>query len=287
MKLILSRKGFDSQYGGIPSPILPDGRLVPFPIPSRHDRHTMGDVNLPDSDVSALLRDLSGGAHHLGMNVHLDPDLARSPEGRLPGWRPAFGQTDAAQSHLAGMNVTVGDVFLFFGWFRRVERNAGFWQYVRGAPHLHVIFGWLEVGEVLPVVKERERALLKFPWIANHPHVASPTHYTSLKNSLYIATPTSRYSATAAFGGGRFSTYGDALCLTKPGHSRSVWSLPAWFMPGQATPALSYHGDLSRWEPEGDRVQLRSVAKGQEFVLDGAYYPQLDQWLEQVVGRHS
>jgi Nucleotide modification associated domain 3 len=34
MKLILSRKGFDSAYGGVPSPILPDGTLCPLPIPS-------------------------------------------------------------------------------------------------------------------------------------------------------------------------------------------------------------------------------------------------------------
>ena len=34
MKIILSRKGFDSSYGGYPSPILPDGSLVSLPIPS-------------------------------------------------------------------------------------------------------------------------------------------------------------------------------------------------------------------------------------------------------------
>ncbi|MFC1955807.1 hypothetical protein ACFLWZ_04680 [Chloroflexota bacterium] len=36
MKVILSRKGFDSSYGGYPSPILPDGRLISLPIPSPH-----------------------------------------------------------------------------------------------------------------------------------------------------------------------------------------------------------------------------------------------------------
>lgn len=34
MKIILSRKGFDSSYGGYPSPILPDGSLLSIPIPS-------------------------------------------------------------------------------------------------------------------------------------------------------------------------------------------------------------------------------------------------------------
>lgn len=33
MKVVLSRKGMDSAAGGIPSPILPDGTLLSFPIP--------------------------------------------------------------------------------------------------------------------------------------------------------------------------------------------------------------------------------------------------------------
>ena len=33
MKIILSRKGFDAEYGGQPSPILPDGTLLSMPIP--------------------------------------------------------------------------------------------------------------------------------------------------------------------------------------------------------------------------------------------------------------
>ena len=31
-KIILSRKGFDSSNGGIPSPIMPDGTLLSMPI---------------------------------------------------------------------------------------------------------------------------------------------------------------------------------------------------------------------------------------------------------------
>ncbi|HSR53217.1 MAG TPA: hypothetical protein VLV83_20525, partial [Acidobacteriota bacterium] len=32
-KLSLSKKGFDTENGGGPSPILRDGRMVPLPIP--------------------------------------------------------------------------------------------------------------------------------------------------------------------------------------------------------------------------------------------------------------
>lgn len=33
LRIILSRKGFDTGYGGIANPILPDGRFHPLPIP--------------------------------------------------------------------------------------------------------------------------------------------------------------------------------------------------------------------------------------------------------------
>ena len=125
-RIVLSRKGFDSSYGGMPSPILEDGRLLPLPIPARHDRFTMGDVRWhEDVDIAGLLHDLSRGVHSTSTTVHLDPDLDRRPELRLPGWRPSLGQTGAAQSHLESQGVGPGDVFLFFGWFRQVERHRG------------------------------------------------------------------------------------------------------------------------------------------------------------------
>ena len=44
MKVILSRKGFDSSNGGCPSPILSDGTLLSLPIPSA-DRDTYDDLS--------------------------------------------------------------------------------------------------------------------------------------------------------------------------------------------------------------------------------------------------
>ena len=105
MKVILSRKGFDSSYGGIPSPILPDGRLVSFPIPSPSDCFQLADINMPGLDTENLISDLSGKKHSLQTCIHLDPDLDRAPNTRLPGWRPALGQTGNAQSHLRDQNV--------------------------------------------------------------------------------------------------------------------------------------------------------------------------------------
>ena len=73
------------------------------------------------SILAALLAGLSRQQHAINDRVHLDPDIDRSADNRLPGWRPALGQTGAAQTHLEGQGVGPGDVFLFFGWFREVE----------------------------------------------------------------------------------------------------------------------------------------------------------------------
>jgi hypothetical protein len=283
MKICFSRKGFDSQYGRIPSPILPDGRLVPFPIPAAHDDLTMKDVGFEDVDLKGLLSDLSCGRLSIETHVHLDPDLDRGAKQRLPGWRPALGQTGSAQGHLARQEFGVGDVFLFFGWFRRVERTGDRWRYVPSAPNLHVMFGWLEVAEVLAIVTHRAESLKRQPWIAVHPHVARPDHYNSALNHLYVAGTVSRYVPSSSFAAGRFAQFKDVLRLTAESHSRTVWRLPRWFMPENTRPPLSYHPAGSRWVCDEQGVLLRSAAKGQEFVLDADHYPEAQPWLANLL----
>ena len=264
-KLIFSRKGFDSGYGGMPSPILPDGRLIALPIPSNNDHARMADMSVDTELLAQLLGDLGGGRHSLRTRVHLDPDLTRGPRRRPPGWRPALGQTGTAQSHLARQGVGRGDIFLFFGWFRETERNECRWRYKRGAPDLHVLFGWLEVDTALPVVAERAACLSRHPWISQHPHAANPTHYRDPRNTLYVARARSALIEGLP-GGGRFSRFDTALRLTAEGAKRSAWALPRWFMPANGRSTLTYHANPSRWRIDGPGCRVNTVAKGQEFV---------------------
>ena len=129
MKIILSRKGFDSANGGIVSPIFEDGTMVSFPIPS-DDEDTYDSLYYNGIRYSQILRDLryKGGDH-----CHLDPDLdlGRRRE-RIDGWFPAFGQRDAAASYLKNLGVAPGDIFLFFGNFHFVECKNGEYKYSRG-----------------------------------------------------------------------------------------------------------------------------------------------------------
>ena len=59
MKIILSRKGFDSEYGGYPSPILPNGQMISLPIPDQKDDIKYSDVKAGELTCYDLMKVLS------------------------------------------------------------------------------------------------------------------------------------------------------------------------------------------------------------------------------------
>jgi len=85
-------------------------------------------------------------------------------------------------------------------------------------------------------------------------------------------------------GAGVFGHYEDHLCLTAPGSPRGVWSLPGWFHPNQVRMPLGYHGKPERWSWQGDNTLLKTVARGQEFVLDADQYPEVGAWVRGLIG---
>jgi hypothetical protein len=62
-----------------------------------------------------------------------------------------------------------------------------------------------------------------------------------------------------------------------------VWRLPAWFKPDGKKRALSYHWKRSHWAGDGNFVLLRTVGRGQEFVLDCDDYPEALGWLSALM----
>ena len=63
------------------------------------------------------------------------------------------------------------------------------------------------------------------------------------------------------------------------------WRLPRWFFPDGNKPALTYHPDPKRWRRDANHAYLRSVGRGQEFVLDLAHYPEASEWLSDLVSK--
>jgi hypothetical protein len=289
MEIILSRKGFDQANGGIPSPIMPDGRMVSFPIPG--GGCTMNKLKFGSLNLGYLLRDLSGRSKPVDIPVHRDPDLIRELIARPRGWRPAFGQVNGALTHLDAARVGIGDLFLFFGWFRKVEEIDGWWRYIRGAPNLHVIFGWLQVGDTVEIPDRNALELVrkKYPWLAQHDHFASLDESVWSKNKIYVASRHFQLNGSKRRlpGAGAFNRFSGDLQLTTPDSpKRSRWTLPLFFMPKDKCEPLSYHSDLKRWTRNGSSVLLDSVGRGQEFVIRCDQYPGVGEWAENLIRRN-
>ena len=250
MKIILSRKGFDSGYGKIASPILPDGTLLSMPIPSG-DKTSYYSLSYNGKKYNEIIEELWRG--HKGnfeyTNCHLDPDLRKDITERSDDWCPAFGQADSALSHLYNQGVKEGDIFLFFGWFKQTEYFNGKLRFVRGAPNIHVLYGYLQVGDI-----KKKEDTKQIYW---HPHA----FYEEKKNELNaIFLPTEKLLDTDFSGSGVFK-YSKSLVLTKEGYkdNRTRWKLPQCLVGKN----ISYHSNDSYKDG-----YFQSVAKGQEFVID-------------------
>lgn len=228
MRIIFSRKGFDSAAGGGASPIV-DGRPISLPIPAgAASRTTYGALGLSEHAVKASRGKL--GADDL---CHHDPMFRVDDCGK---GECLFGQCGAAQTHLERQGVGLGDVFVFFGLFREEHDDGS-----RGEPH-HRIFGYLEVEQIIELGEGAPQALIDL----GHPHALAMHH----KNDVIYRGP-GRVAEQAS----------DALRLTVPEGPPSIWHRPKWLKRG----GLSYHDKPVRWQQRG---RLQSVARGQEFVAD-------------------
>lgn len=207
MRIVFSRKGFDSSAGGGPSPILASsdgpGRPVSLPIPAgTASATTYGDLGLGDWAASASRGKLSASdlCHH-------DPMF-------LPDGTCVFGQHGAAQTHLERQGVGIGDVFVFFGLFAE-ERT--------GEPH-HRIFGYLRVEEMIALADSVPQELVDI----GHPHALAMHSANDV-----IWRGEGRVAKRAS----------DALRLTVSGGPPSLWRRPEWLKRG----GLSYHDREDRW----------------------------------------
>lgn len=282
MKVVLSRKGFDASNGGYPSPIFPDGQIMSLPIPGSSPSITIGRLCHDRHDLVKMVEELTNGKVTRKEEIHLDPDLDSEALSREAGWCPAFGQTGSAQTHLENQAVGLGDLFLFFGWFRKVEiSDYGMWRYKPNAPHLHVIFGWLQIAQILRVGNSTVHYRKQYPWLARHPHLHGNRDNN---NTIYVgegSRPSINKKDGKSLGGGVFRSIKESLILTELGqHKRSVWKLPKWFYPNHDRVPLSYHENLSRWGRTADGfTRLQTVGRGQEFALDGVQYPEVKSWV--------
>ncbi len=229
MKVILSRKGFDSNNGGIVSPIFTDGTMLSFPIPSKnHDKDKIAYNELTCNGV--LLNKILADLGYRGDEYcHLDPDLdiTRRVE-PVEGWKPAFGQINQSASYLINNGIAKGDLFLFFGNFKHVVESNGKYKFASRnknleARHLEdpyygremqAIWGYLQVGEIILDPQEQK----KFFW---HPHACEERIFEE-KNNLIFTSAEHLSFAPDMPGCGIFS-YNKKRVLSMPGKAKATW----------------------------------------------------------------
>ena len=140
MRLILSRKGFDSSSGGCPSPIFPDCSMCA-------SDPTSGPVCVTIFLGVDAISEASCETHSREAEKRLPgPSRPRPIWPRNPGWCPTLGQIGSAQGHLRKQGVGPGDLFLFWASFRRVDEDLRW----KGGTEHH-IWGWLQIGDVVSV----------------------------------------------------------------------------------------------------------------------------------------
>ena len=265
MKVILSRKGMDSTSGGMASPILPGGTLLSLPIPDKTSNQRYEDLSYKEQSFQQIIHQLNP-RFDFSQNAtcHLDPDIYDNIIGRQKEWKPAFGQCKISAMHLDKLGVGIGDIFLFYGMFKETE-----WQsdqglsYVKDSPIRHIIYGYLEVGEVL---REETDIKEQYFW---HPHAVNTNRQ---HNRLYLPKTYGTFH------------YSESLVLTKRGQSkRRLWSLPAFFAKDGIS--VSWQGE-NHPVLNGDCAELNSACRGQEFVIAASTEEQeqnLCEWVNSLM----
>lgn len=277
MKVILSRKGFDSGYGGYPSIILPNNEMITLPIPSEKeedfyykDLKTRNNLSLYEI-MKSLNKNIKIGKNVLltkNTKCHLDPDLCEFSVSREVGWRGAFGQINAAQTVLENNNVKEGDLFLFFGWFNDVEKSANNYKFKKGSGK-HTIFGYLQIDKIIYPNKD------EIPkWLKKHPHASSLKRLNNSTNCIYIAKEKCSFNKNIK-GYGMFE-YNEELDLSKKGMTRTCWNLPNFFK----NVNITYHNKDS-WK----NGYFKSACRGQEFVIEEN--KEIEEWAIHLIESYS
>ena len=307
MKVVLSRKGFDGKNGGFASPLL-DGLMISLPVPVtyRQEDHRIHYADLRygnNAKVIDLLRKMlktkikvakgkkSKWRNAKELSAHLDPDLCRESYPRERGWRGLFGINGDCQKEIEeNGGLRKDDLFLFFGWFKKFERdktnqlvNAEDENYYPSGRH--VIFGYLQIDKILPLsYMEPTNARIK-KWMNYHPHIGKEGKIVGNddffeNNTLYVARRKLTFAKKPGFGVFHHDPGSEVvLTLTKKGCTRSKWHLPrAFTTPKQVEITRNPHG----WDTwDGGKGYFQSADIGQEFMIEEC--TEINKWARSLI----
>jgi hypothetical protein len=233
-----------------------------LPIPDKKTSVSYGDLTFSykGDSIQKILNDLTGKKIFSGkkrscdyesvkFKCHLDPMIVENF--RFEGI--AFGQEGRAASHLLRQGVREEDIFLFYGWFREVEKKNGKWRYKKVSLDLHVIWGLMKVEEKIVLNEENVKKIcVKYPFLKKHPHIEVKRKYP---NILFLSKENWK----------KFRSQEEVVLTdTKNYRGRSFWRLPKYFNQPQAFSYLK----LEKFAIDGSEVVIETPGRGQEFVLN-------------------
>lgn len=267
MKVIFSRKGYDSQYGRYPSIIWPSGEMISFPIPVSNEIGIKSeDLSFKNKNLKEIFADLKHKTTEI--NHHLDPDIGIYRVCGNPSQAVGlFGQSGKATGHLKKQSIASGDIFLFFGTFRHAELHDGNICYKKNSLSFHALYGYLIVDEIITDI-EGINERIDYHRLLNHPHYLNRKYKAYHKNQIYLS------SKFGAF------NYSPKLKLTKDGENKSVWGLPTFFKDIKIT----FHNEGSGQIKENQFV-LNSTYRGQDFVFEAN--KDSENWIKEVLSHQN
>ena len=264
-RIVLSRKGFDSVAGGVASPIFADEKIFSIPIPQKSPSpHKYSNLKFNGLSGKEILKEASVKNVTISDYCHYDPLLTEKIG--------IFGQASASQTELKKNNVNVGDIFLFFGWFK---------QYSKKGKDLHHLFGWLQIDKIIENQKEIIEYLKNID--TKHPHgYGDISRFTN--NTIYIAKkkmviPNKKLSLK---GFGLFKNTHSELILTEQRSSRSRWKLPDKYFSDTKNLFLN----RLKWKDEKNCL-VDCIGQGQEYILNAEENPKIIDWVIELIRDHG
>ncbi len=263
--LVISRKGFDATSGGRASPIFANGDIFSVPIPQKKQS--------PSRYRELQFNDISGREilNFIGAKSISDDDFFHN-DPQLSGQKGIFGQAGGSQGELENFGVGRGDLFLFFGWFKRYHQRG---------PDLHHLFGWLQIEKIIKGNSEITNFLSENE--LSHPH--STTDITQFKNNtIYIASKNLTFSDSVRdiTGHGLFKKTAESLVLTEKGNTRSRWKFPKKYF----TDTKNLFRNRLKWKDE-EKCLVNCSGVGQEYILNAQDNPSVVKWASYLLNTYG
>ena len=133
---------------------------------------------------------------------------------------------------------------------------------------MHLIFGWLQIDEIISGDKNI-KTFLKIENL-NHPH--NPDFKTYKNNTLYVGRDNF----------GLFKNISDDLILTAPGYSKSMWELPKRYFKNSKDMMAEVFLNRLKWFDNKHNLVNTNIGPGQEFILDSKKYPDIAAWAKKL-----